>query len=357
MTYRILAVNPGSTSTKIALFDDEHKVMAQNIAHPPQELSSFQNVWEQQAYRQRTLISFMSENDLSLADCDIIVARGGTTRPIPGGIYDITSEMLADMKSGRYGTHPTNVGCHIAFELGKRYRKPVICVDPPVTDEMSSVAKYTGIPEIRRQSSFHALNQKATARKLAADLGKSYSDINAIICHLGGGISVGAHLCGRVVDVNNALNGDGPFSPERAGSIPTASLVELCFSGEYEKGAILKKLTGQGGLTAHLGTADCLEIIKRIRSGDQIAAEVLDAMCYQIAKEVGAMAAALCGKIDGIGLTGSLAHAEYIVSKLKKHISFIAPVYLYRGENEMEAMAAGALRYLRKEEESKNYTG
>lgn len=357
MTYRILALNPGSTSTKIALFEDERKVMAKNIAHPPRELSAFNKVWEQQAYRKNALVEFLCENQVSLDDCDIIVARGGTTRPIEGGIYDITPEMLADMKSGRYGTHPTNLGCHIAFELGGEHQVAVICVDPPVTDEMRAVAKYTGIPEIRRQSSFHALNQKATARKLAADLDQSYSDINVIICHLGGGISVGAHSRARVVDVNNALNGDGPFSPERAGSVPAAALVELCFSGNYEKAAILKKLTGRGGLSAHLGTADCIEVIERVRTGDREAAEVLDAMCYQIAKEVGAMAAALCGKVDAIGLTGSLAHSEYIVSKLKHHISFIAPVYLYPGENEMEAMGAGALRYLRKEEESKHYTG
>lgn len=357
MTYRILALNLGSTSTKLALFEDDRKVMAQNIAHPIKELSAFTNVWEQQTYRKNALVNFLFENNVSLDDCDIIVARGGITRPIEGGIYNISPEMLADMKSGRYGTHPTNVGCHIAFELGQKHRKPVICLDPPVTDEMDPVAKYTGIPEISRQSSFHALNQKATARKLAAALNKTYSNINIIICHLGGGISVGAHRRARVVDVNNALNGDGPFSPERAGSVPAASLTELCFSGNYEKGVILKKLTGRGGLTAHLGTADCIEVIERIHSGDPQAAEVLNAMCYQIAKEVGAMAAALCGKVDGIGLTGSLAHSEYIVSKLKQHISFIAPVYLYPGENEMEAMGAGALRYLRKEEEAKHYTG
>ena len=357
MTYRIFALNLGSTSTKLALFDDDRKVLVQNIVHPIQDLSAFKNVWEQQTYRKKSLLNFLRDNDLSLDDCDIIVARGGITRPVEGGIYNLTPEMLADMKSGRYGTHPTNVGCHIAYELGKKHRTPVICIDPPVTDEMIPVAKYTGIPEISRQSSFHALNQKATARKIATVLNKNYSDINIIICHLGGGISVGAHSHARVVDVNNALNGDGPFSPERAGSVPTASLTELCFSGDYEKGAILKKLTGRGGLTAHLGTADCIEIIERIQFGDQKAAEVLDAMCYQVAKEVGAMAAVLCGKVDGIGLTGSLTHSEYIVSKLKQHISFIAPVYLYPGENEMEAMGAGALRYLRKEEEAKYYNG
>ncbi len=258
--------------------------------------------------------------------------------------------MIEDMKSGIYGKHPTNVGGLVAYDLGNQFNIPVLTLDPPMTDEMCTSARYSGIPQIARQSSFHALNQKATARKISAEIGRSYEDLNMIVVHLGGGISVGAHRKGKIIDVNNALDGDGPFSPERAGSLPAGDLVKLCFGGKYSEEEILKLLTGGGGLVAYLGTTNAIEIEKRIAEGDKQADEVFEAMSYQVAKEVGACAAVLEGQVDAIALTGSLVHSKRLMDSLRKKISFIAPIYLNPGENEMLALAEGVMRYLRNEE-------
>jgi butyrate kinase len=290
-----------------------------------------------------------------MEEMDAIACRGGNVKPLPGGTYRVCPKMIADMKSGIYGGHPINVGGLVAFDMGNQYNIPVLTADPPMTDELCISARYSGIPQITRQSSFHALNQKATARKVAAKLGKRYDEVNLIVAHLGGGISVGAHRKGKIIDVNNALDGDGAFSPERAGTLPAGDLVKMCFSGEYTKEQILKLLTGRGGLFAYLGTTSGIEIEKRIAAGDEKAAEVYEAMAYQVGKEIAACTSVLEGEIDAIALTGSLVYSKVLLDSIMKKISFIAPVHLNPGENEMEALAEAAMRYFNKEEELSVY--
>jgi butyrate kinase len=286
---------------------------------------------------------------------DAIACRGGNVRPIPGGIYRICDGMIRDMKSGVYGKHPTNVGGLVAFDLGREFDIPVFTLDPPMTDELCTSARYSGIPHLERQSSFHALNQKATARKISAEIGRPYQELNLIVVHLGGGISVGAHRKGKIIDVNNALDGDGPFSPERAGSLPAGDLVKMCFSGKYGEDEILRLLTGGGGLVAYLGTTDAVEIERRIAEGDRKAEEIFEAMAYQVAKEIGACAAVLEGEVDVIALTGSLVYSKILMASLKRKISFIAPIHLNPGENEMLALAEGVMRYFNQEERLSAY--
>lgn len=347
---KILIVNPGSTSTKIGVFTEGKMMVNQSVKHDDAELRKFPTIWDQYDFRRDAIFKVLAENNLSMGEMDAIACRGGNVRPLPGGIYRVCPKMIEDMKSGIYGGHPINVGGLVAFDLGNQFNIPVLTADPPMTDELCTSARYSGIPQISRQSSFHALNQKATARKVAAELGKKYDEMNMVVAHLGGGISVGAHRRGKIIDVNNALDGDGPFSPERAGSLPAGDLVKLCFSGEYTKNEVLKLLTGKGGLFAYLGTTDAIEIEKRIADGDQKAAEAYEAMIYQVAKEIGACAAVLEGEVDVIALTGSLAYSKVLLKSLQKKISFIAPVLLNPGENEMEALADAAMRYFRNEE-------
>lgn len=352
--FTVLIINPGSTSTKIALFKDDKEVFNRSLKHSIEQLEQFDDIWEQYDFRKEAILSELEREQVSLKELDAICCRGGNVKPIPGGIYLVNEAMLQDLKGGQYGQHPCDVGNVIAYDLGRELNIPVVTVDPPVSDELEPLARYSGHRLIPRVSSFHALNQKATARKLAADLGKSYDQLNLIIVHLGGGISVGAHRRGKVIDVNNALYGDGPFSPERTGSLPVGALVELCFSGRYTKADVMKMINGAGGLMSYLGTKLGLEVEERIGQGDRLAQEVFEAMAYQTAKEIGAQAAVLEGKVDAIGLTGSLAYSDRFVAYIKSRVSFIAPVYLYPGENEMQALADGALRFLRGEEEAKN---
>jgi len=354
---KILIINPGSTSTKIGIFYDGEMKVNVSVKHDDEELRKFPTIWDQYDFRRDAVFRVLKDNNLTMGEMDAIACRGGNVKPLPGGIYRLCPKMIADMKSGIYGGHPINVGGLVSFDLGNQFNIPVLTADPPMTDELCTSARYSGIPQLTRQSSFHALNQKATARKTAADLGKKYSDVNLIVAHLGGGISVGAHQKGKIIDVNNALDGDGPFSPERAGSLPAGDLVKLCFSGEYSKSEVLKLLTGNGGLFAYLGTTNVIEIEKRIDGGDQKAAEVFEAMIYQVAKEIGACAAVLEGKVDAIALTGSLVYSQRLLNSLKAKIAFIAPVYLNPGENEMEALADASMRYFNKEEELSVYRG
>lgn len=353
--YKILAINLGSTSTKIAAWDNEAPIFAESLNHPREDFAAFTDMWDQYDYRLNAISAVLQKYGLEFSQFDILVSRGGNVRPVPGGIYEINEAMLADMKEGKYGRHPNCIGNAVVYEMGKKYGKPAIFVDPPVTDEFIPEARLTGMPEITRLSSFHALNQKATARKIAAEIGKSYTEVNLIICHLGGGISVGAHKDGKVIDVNNALDGDGPMAPERAGAVPTKALVDMCFSGEFTQEDIHKKITGKGGWVAHLGSPDGREIVSRMLAGDEKASAVFNATFYQVCKNIGAMAAVLDGKVDGIGLTGSLAYAPEIVDYIKAKTSFIAPFFLYPGENEMEALCAGALRFLNGVEAPQSY--
>lgn len=354
-TKTILVINLGSTSTKVAVSKSGGMLFTESVNHTAEELGQYKTIIDQCELRKNTILGVLSKKGLSLDEIEAVASRGGNMKPIPGGIYEICPAMIEDMKSGKFGQHPNMCGGIIAYDLGKERNIPALTVDPPTVDEMCVYARYSGIPQIKRQSSFHALNSKATARKIAARLGKDYEDVNLITAHLGGGISVGAHRKGKVVDVNNSLDGDGPFSPERAGSLPVGDLVKLCFSGEYSREQVLKLLQGGGGLVAYLGTTSGLEIEKRITEGDAVAAEVFETMAYQVAKEIGACATVLEGRVDAIALTGSLAYSQRLTDSLKAKVSFIAQVLLDPGENEMEALAAGAMRYFNGEEQLSIY--
>ena len=355
MEEKILIMNCGSTSTKVAVYQGKHCVFSESVQHPANELKAFASAFDQKDYRKAAVLEKLNEKGIPLDSIDIISCRGSNVRPIPSGIYFVDEAMVQDMKSGNYGMHANNVGGVIAFELGQALQIPVITLDPPKTDEFENLARFSGLAEIERKSSFHALNQKSTARKVAADLGKKYEELNLIVAHLGGGISIGAHKKGRVVDCNNSLDGDGPFSPERSGALPVGSLIKLCYSGTYSQAQMLKKVSGKGGLMSYLESNSGLEVEDRIKKGDQKALAVLEAMAYQISKEIGSMAAVLGGQVDAITLTGSLAYWERLVDLIKERVSFIAPIIIKPGENEIEALAEGALRYLSKEEPARRY--
>lgn len=352
---KILVINLGSTSTKVAVSAAGEMLFTESVHHPAEELKQFKTIIDQYELREQTILGVLTSKGISLDEIDMVASRGGNMKPTPGGIYEICPAMIDDMKSGKYGQHPNMCGGIVAYNLGKERNIPALTVDPPTVDEMCVSARYSGIPQIRRQSSFHALNSKATARKIAARLGKEYEEVNLITAHLGGGISIGAHRKGKVVDVNNSLDGDGPFSPERAGALPVGDLIRLCFCGEYTKEQLLRLVQGGGGLVAYLGTTSGLEIEKRISEGDAVAAEVFEAMSYQVAKEIGACATVLKGQVDAIALTGSLAYSQRLTDSLTEKVSFIAPVLLDPGENEMEALAAGAMRYANGEEKLSIY--
>lgn len=355
MKYKMLIINLGSTSTKIAVYADLEEKFKVSINHSQEELSKFDDIWAQEDFRKEKILNTLKDNGYHLKDFSCIACRGGNVKPIPGGIYLVNEEMLADIRSEKYGVHPTGVGNIIAFQLGNEYGIPVITADPPVTDELCNLAKYSGVKEITRISSGHALNQKRTGRKIANELGKIYAEMNLIVVHLGGGISVGAHENGHMIDFNNALDGDGPFSPERAGTVPAGDLIKMCFSGKYTEKEMIKKINGNGGLMSYLGTNSGLEVEEKIENGDTYALEVFEAMAYQVSKEIATAAAVLKGKVDAIVLTGSLAYSERLTNWIKERIRFIAPIYLCPGENEMISLAENALRYLKGEEEAKQY--
>lgn len=355
MPYKILIINLGSTSTKIAIYSDLKEEFKESIGHSQEELNVFSNIWDQIDFRKEKILNLLRENEYKLESFDAISCRGGNVKPVPGGIYLLNEEMVSDMRSEKYGVHPTNVGNVIAYQLGKEAGIPVIIADPPVTDELCEFARFSGIKEIPRMSSFHALNQKRTARKISMELKKEYGDINLIVAHLGGGISVAAHEKGLIIDVNNALDGDGPFSPERAGTVPAGDLIRMCFFGRYSEEEMIKKVRGGGGLMSYLNTNSGLEVEKMIDNGDRYALKVFKAMAYQISKEIGSAAAVLKGKVDAIVLTGSLAYSERLTKWIKGSTEFIAPIYIMAGENEMISLAENALRYLNGEEKPKKY--
>lgn len=353
--YRILTINPGSTSTKIAIFDNEKPVMETTLRHPAEEINKFDKIFDQYEFRKNVILETLSENGINLTKLSAVVGRGGLLKPIQGGTYTVSDSMIADLKVGILGEHASNLGGILASEIAKQLNIPAFIVDPVVVDEMDEVARISGMPELARKSIFHALNQKAVARRAAAEMGKSYEDINVIVAHLGGGISVGAHKNGRVIDVNNALDGEGPFSPERAGGLPVGDLAKMCFSGKYTLDEIKKKIKGQGGLVAYLGTNDGREVAKMIEEGNEKAALVYEAMAYQVAKEIGSCAAVLKGKVDAVILTGGIAYDKQFVKWISDRVSFISQVIVYPGEDEMIALAEGGLRVLRGEEAARIY--
>ncbi|KIU11579.1 butyrate kinase [Bacillus subtilis] len=352
---RILTINPGSTSTKIGVFHNERSIFEKTLRHNIEELQRFDRIIDQYEFRKNHILETLHEQGINISKFDAVCARGGLLRPIEGGTYVVNDEMIEDLKSGYAGQHASNLGVIIAREIADGLNIPSYIVDPVVVDEMSVLAKVSGMPEIERKSIFHALNQKAVARKAAASLGKRYENMKMIITHMGGGITIGVHDRGRVVDVNNGLHGEGPFSPERAGTVPAGDLVDLCFSGEYTKEEIMKKLVGTGGLLGYLGTNDAVKVEQMIQGGDEKARFIYDAMAYQVAKEIGAASAALKGEVEAIVLTGGLAYGKSFVSAIRSYIDWISDVLVYPGENELQSLAQGALRVLQGEEQSKQY--
>ena len=353
---KILVINPGSTSTKMAVYEDEEPILLRNITHSAEELAGFNDVTEQRELRRQLVIDELKAADIPL-EFDAVIGRGGLVKPISGGVYEINQRMLDDT---RYGcvmhNHACNLGCLIAHEIAIQIPGcRSFIADPGVVDELSPLARISGSPLMPRICIWHALNQRAIARRYARGIGKKYEDLNLIICHLGGGISVAAHEHGRAIDANNALDGEGPFSPERAGSLPAADLIRLCFSGKYNEKQLLKRIAGKAGLNAHLGTNDMREILERIKNGDEHAKLIVDAMIYHIAKNIAAEAAVLCGDINAILITGGMAHSDYIISRLRQRIGFLAPIYTFPGEDEMKALALNALSVLQGKCEAKIY--
>lgn len=355
MPYRILAINPGSTSTKLAIYEDENQIYKASVKHDSEVILSYQYVWDQFDFRMEAIKKEIKKSHIDISTLDAIVGRGGMLKPLTSGTYHVNDDMIEFLKNRTRGEHASNLGCGLAKELAKPYGIPSFIVDPVSVDEMDDIARYTGMPELQRQCIFHALNHKAIARLAAKDLNKRYEDLNLIIAHLGGGISVASHYKGRVIDVNNALDGDGPMSPERSGSVPIGPLYKMVFSGKYTLEEMKRKNYGKGGLVAYLGTNDGSEIQKRIENGDKEATFIYGVMCYQIAKEIGAQSAVLKGKVDRIILTGGLAYDPYTVNLIKERVEFIAPVMVYPGEDEMGSLAKGALRVLKGEEKAKEY--
>lgn len=351
-----LIINPGSTSTKIAVFENENSIFETTLRHSNEELSKYVKVADQFEFRKNLIIDALRENNIALKSLDAVVGRGGLLKPIEGGTYAVNDKLVEDLKANTKGEHASNLGGLIARSIADEAEIPSFIVDPVVVDELDDVARISGHPDFERISIWHALNQKAVARRAAAEkFGKKYEDMNFVIAHLGGGISVGAHKKGRVIDVNNALNGEGPFSPERSGSLPAEQLVKACFSGKYTEAEIKKMIVGKGGLSALLGTNNAKEVSDRAAAGDEKAGLIYEAMAYQVAKTIGEYAVVLDGEVDAILITGGIAYDKSFVEMIEKKVKFIADVIVYPGEDELLALAQGGLRVLNKEESAKEY--
>lgn len=357
----ILAVNPGSTSTKLGLFDGEAPVFQETLRHTREELSPFPSIADQRSFRAQLIRETLERRGIRLADLAAVVGRGGLMRPVSGGVYLVNDAMCRDLDPGFQGEHASNLGAPLARELAREAgasagrEVPAFVVDPVATDEFEPLARYSGLPELPRRSLCHALNMKAVARRFTRTAGRHYDELNLVVVHLGGGHSVAAHRRGRIVDSTNGYE-DGPFSPERAGALPASSLVELAFSGRYPtKAELLRRIQRQGGLFAYLGTNDALAVEERLTHGDDTAGEAYAAMAYQVAKDVGAMAMALSGEVDAILLTGGLAHSTLLTGWIAERVRRLAPVHLFPGEDELLALAEGAERVLTGAEQPKTY--
>ncbi|MDO4332939.1 MAG: butyrate kinase [Eubacteriales bacterium] len=355
MAIKSLIINPGSTSTKVGVFEDETLLFEETLRHPTEEIAKYASIIDQKDFRKDIILNFLKEKDCDIQSFDVIVGRGGLLKPIPGGTYSVSDALLEDLKAGRQGQHASNLGGILAREIGDEIGVPSYIVDPVVVDELTEVARISGMPELPRRSIFHALNQKAVARRYAKEQGVKYEDLNLIVIHMGGGVSVGAHRKGQVVDVNNILDGEGAFSPERAGTVPVGDLIKLCYSGKYTEKEVYKKICGNGGYNAYLGTNDARIVQKKAEEGDEYAILIQDAFYYQIAKDAGAMAAVLEGKVDQIILTGGIAYAALTKEKLQEKLGWIAPFTVYPGEDELLALTQGALRVMNGEEAAKEY--
>lgn len=355
MSY-ILAINPGSTSTKISIFEGKKEIFTKTLRHSSEELAPYPNVIDQYQFRKDTIAAALKENNIDANDIAAVVGRGGLLRPIASGVYEVNENMIADLSSAKYGEHASNLGGIIANAMAKEIPGcRAFIADPVVVDELCEVARISGHPKFPRKSIFHALNQKAIAKQYAVEVGKKYSDLNLIVAHMGGGTSIGAHKKGQIVDVNDALNGDGPFSPERSGSLTALDVVKACFSGEYTFDEMKKLINGKGGLMAHLGTNSFYEVEQNMAKGDAKSILITDAFLFQVAKSIGAEAAALSGEVDAILLTGGVAYGKEMMAQLADMVKFIAPVKVYPGEDEMGALAGNGLAVLEGTEEVKVY--
>lgn len=354
MTHRILAINPGSTSTKIAVYTDGSPDFTVSIEHTPEELARFENVVDQFDWRKGLIEKELLNRNVDTRSLSAVIGRGGIVSPIESGVYEVNEDLRHDLLHARM-QHASNLGGLIAREIADEIGVKAYIADPVVVDEMMPYARISGLPELPRESVFHALNQKAVARLYCKESGKKYEEQNLIVCHMGGGCTISAHRRGRVIDTTNALDGCGPFSPERSGSLPPGPLVRLCFSGKYTEEELIRKVHGTGGLFAHLGTTSVPEVLDRIQKHDLHAMLILRAMCYTISKEIGAMAVALKGDVDAILITGGIAHSKRITDFIADHVSFIAPIFVYPGENELRALAENAFAVLRGERVPKEY--
>lgn len=348
--YKILSVNPGSTSTKFAVYEDEKLVCLHTIRHSNEDLKPFKNLFEQYEFRKSLILDYLAKDSISISELAAVVGRGGLVRPLESGVYTVNDSYIADLKSSHTAEHASNLGGIIAREIATKIPNCLALIaDPVVVDEYQDVARFSGLPQMPRRSMFHALNHKAIARKHAAANGTTYEKLNLVVAHMGGGISVAAHRLGKVVDSNQGLDGYGPFSPERAGTLDAGLLVNMCFSGKYTEKDIRGLLVGNGGLMAHLGTNDTLVLSQQANNGDEKAKLVMEAMAYNVAKEIGAMLAVLHGNADAVILTGGIAYSQFVVDYISKMISPMAKIVVYPGEDEMEALAMSGLRVLRGE--------
>jgi len=355
MSIKSLIINPGSTSTKIGVFEDETLLFEETLRHSTEEIAQYASIVDQKDFRKNIILDLMKEKDFDMKSLNVIVGRGGMLKPIPGGTYAITDDLLNDLKIGKQGQHASNLGGILAREIADSIGIPSYIVDPVVVDELMPMARYSGVPELPRTSVFHALNQKAVAKRYAKEKGAAYDSLNLIVVHMGGGVSVGAHEKGKVIDVFNALDGDGAFSPERAGAVPSGALIKMCFSGEYTEKEVYKKLVGNGGFNAYLNTNDMREVNKMVDEGNKEAEEIREAFILQVAKDIGSMACVLNGKVDQILITGGIAYNKYITDRLTDRAGFIAPVTVYPGEDELLALAQGAIRVINGEEKAMEY--
>jgi butyrate kinase len=367
MKGKILIINPGSTSTKIGFYEDGQQRFETNLTHSAEEIAKYESVMHQGGMRRDAIVNFLSENGVALESIDLIMARGGLITPIQAGVYQVTEEMREALIAGRDGVHACNLSALIADDMAAditklRAEKGIegVCkayiADAPTSDEMLPELKLSGHPAFQRRAAFHTLNSRAMVRRYARSVGKTNKDVTVIVAHMGGGTSVSLHRNGYVIDVNDALGGDGPMSPERAGSVPAFPLVEMCFSGKYTKAEIKKMLVGKGGAVGHLGTNDFRDVVAGAEKGDPAYAEFLKAFCISVAKYIGAMACVVGGKVDAIVLTGGIAHGKVITSQITEMVQFIAPVEVYPGENELESLAENGYGVLAGEFEVKTYS-